>query len=83
MRCLLMCRSLTYAQKAQRKLENAGIGAGILRAPKELSERGCAYCVSVSVRNGERAAGILRDAGLLYGKVYLQHDGGKTEEVRL
>ena len=37
MRYLIMCRSLTYAQRAARVLERAGIGAGIIKAPAGLT----------------------------------------------
>lgn len=47
MRYLIMCRSLTYAQKAAKLLERNGINVGIRRAPQELSGAGCST-VSVS-----------------------------------
>ena len=44
---LIMCRSLTYAQRVANTLERAGIPARILRSPAEISPRGCSYSVRV------------------------------------
>ncbi len=34
---LIMCRSLTYAQRVSNALERAGISARVLRSPSEIS----------------------------------------------
>ena len=83
MRYLIMCRSLTYAQRAARVLEMAGIGAGVIRAPAGLTGNGCSYCVTVSIGKVQGAVNILRTENLLQGKVYLQNIDNTTEEVRL
>lgn len=83
MRYLIMCRSLTYAQRAARVLERAGIGAGVIKAPAGLTGNGCSYCVTVSIGKGKGAVNILRTENLLQGKVYLQNIDNTTEEVRL
>lgn len=72
MRYLIMCRSLTYAQRSQRLLEKSGIGCGIVKAPTGLSGNGCSYGVTVSEKNGKKAAELLRAAELLKGKIYKQ-----------
>ena len=38
---LIVCRSLTYAQRTASALERAGITAHILRSPKMISGEGC------------------------------------------
>ena len=83
MRYLIMCRSLTYAQRAARALERSGIGTGVLKAPAGLTGNGCSYCVTVSATKGQRAVKILRSENLLQGKVYLQKADSSTEEVWL
>ena len=40
---LLMCRSLTYAQKSVKLLERSGITAAVVKAPQGLSSSGCGY----------------------------------------
>ena len=42
---LLMCRSLTYAQKSVKLLERSGITAAVVKAPQGLSSSGCGYAV--------------------------------------
>lgn len=44
--CLIMCRSLTYAQRSSQVLERAGITATVLKAPQSVSKTGCTYCVN-------------------------------------
>ena len=54
---LIVCRSLTYAQRTASALERAGITAHILRSPKMISGEGCSHSVKVSERNfGPRRA---------------------------
>ena len=40
---LIIARSVTYAQRMQRVLGRAGIRSRIFRAPRDLTDRGCAY----------------------------------------
>lgn len=83
MRYLIMCRSLTYAQKSAALLDRHGIGAGISKAPAGLSPRGCAYCVTVSEQSGRKAVQILRKYDQLFGEVYEQRDGNTYREALL
>lgn len=83
MRYLIMCRSLTYAQRAAKILERHAISAGVTRAPAGLSGNGCSYCVTVAYGRGIAAADILRREGLLQGKIYQQNTDGMIKEVFL
>lgn len=83
MRYLIMCRSLTYAQRASRVLEKAGVGTGVIKAPAGLTGNGCSYCVTVSISRGQRAVNILRAENLLQGKIFLQNADNSTQEVKL
>lgn len=78
---LIMCRSLTYAQRTARTLERQGITASVARAPQGVSGQGCAYCVKVSGRNLERALTALKNTNLGPGKVYLLSASGAVSEV--
>jgi len=80
---LILCRSLTYAQKAAHVLERAGLTVSIQRAPKEISKEGCAYCVRVSERKIEAALDALRTTGTRFGRVYRKDPGGTLREVSL
>lgn len=83
MRYLFMCRSLTYAQRAARALERGGVNTGVVKAPQLLTGNGCGYCVSVSIKNGLKAADILRRENLLQGKIYEQQPDSSYREVLL
>ncbi|MGI5984255.1 MAG: DUF3343 domain-containing protein [Clostridiales bacterium] len=77
---LLMCRSLTYAQRASRALERIGITAIITKAPKSVTGQGCNYCVKVSERNLVKSLSTLKEAGLGPSRVFLvSHDGSVSE----
>ncbi|NLH01631.1 MAG: DUF3343 domain-containing protein [Clostridiales bacterium] len=79
---LLMCKSLTYAQRASRALERLGITAIITKAPKSVTGQGCSYCVKVSEKNLVRSLSILKDAGLGPVRVFLVSYDGSVSEVQ-
>lgn len=78
---LIMCRSLTYAQRAQRVLERAGIGSAVVKAPQEASGTGCTYGVRVPERKLDAAVNMLRKSGLPLGKTYRYNADGSLSEV--
>jgi len=78
---IIMCRSLTYAQRAAAALEKAGITAATSRAPLELTDGGCGYCIKVSERRFHAALKALQNSGLPYGRVYRQNTGEAFAEV--
>ncbi|MDO4750317.1 MAG: DUF3343 domain-containing protein [Eubacteriales bacterium] len=78
---LIMCRSLTYAQRSAKALERSGITAVVTKAPQGVSAAGCAYCVKVSERRVREAVEVLRHAELNPGRVYIQETGGTYREV--
>ena len=80
MRYLILCRSLTYAQKAAAVLERRGIDAPILQAPLKLRERGCGYALSVTRRFSEAVA-LLKSNQLLTGRLYSRTEDGEYREV--
>ena len=47
MQYLIMCRSLTWAQRSAALLERGGITASVVKAPQGLSPSGCAYANSM------------------------------------
>ena len=80
---LIVCRSLTYAQRTASALERTGISAHILRAPKAVSARGCSHAVKVSQRSLSRALVVLNRVGLAPEKIYLTEGDGSYREVSL
>ena len=57
---LIVCRSVTQAQRAGRLLTSFGITNQVFRSPAGLTERGCSYSVRVRSEQLARAMGILR-----------------------
>lgn len=80
---LIMCRSLTYAQRVANTLERAGIPARILRSPAEISPRGCSYSVRVGERNLSRTLTVLARKKLPYLGIYVGRSGKGYQEVEL
>lgn len=80
---LIVCRSLTFAQRTAAALERAGISAHILRSPKAISREGCSHSVKVSQRNLSSALVVLNRAGLTPDQVYITHGDGSYREVEL
>jgi hypothetical protein len=81
MQYIIMCRSLTYAQRAEAALSRAGITAAVSRAPQELSGGGCGYCVKVAQRRFQSALSIMAEKGIAYGRLFRVNEDGSYTEV--
>ena len=77
---LLMCRSLTYAQRAAGLLERTGVTAVIIKAPQQLTGGGCGYALSI-YRRVDEAVSLLRGKNMLSGKVFRRNEDGDYTEV--
>lgn len=72
---LLLCKSLTYAQRSARVLEQKGIGAAVVKAPAAAQANGCAYCVRIAAKHQAQAKQILEASGLPPRRVFrMDHD---------
>lgn len=80
---LIICRSLTYAQRTASVLERAGVRAHVLRAPKSIDGEGCSHAVRVSERNLSQALTLLAREGLSPRRVYIISADGTYNEVFL
>lgn len=80
---LIICRSLTYAQRTARVMERAGVPCSILRAPKSVAGEGCSHCVRVAERWLALSLKVLAQEGLTPKRVYLQGPDGSYSEVSL
>ena len=81
MHYILMCRSMTTAQKAVRVLQNAGIFASAAKAPQSANPGGCTYGAKVAARNLNSAMAQLERAGITVLKV-IEVNGTSSREVR-
>lgn len=79
---LIICRSLTYAQRTARVLERVGISGHVMRTPKAISTEGCNYCVRISERKLADALSALKRENMAPKQVYLQERDGALSEVR-
>ena len=77
---LITFRSVTFAQKAQSALNKADIPCTMQRTPRELSQRGCGYCLRVRSADALAAVQLLQERQISYGKTYALTDDGKLEE---
>ena len=80
---LIVCRSLTYAQRTAAVLERAGITARILRAPTSIAGERCSYAVKVSERRLAESLVLLNRAGLPPKGVFITEADGSYREVWL
>lgn len=80
---LIICRSLTYAQRTAAALERAGITAHIMRTPQTLSGNGCSHAVKVSERRLSDALTVLKRVELSPSRVYFISADGSYKEVAL
>jgi type III secretory pathway lipoprotein EscJ len=60
---LIACRSVTYAQRAVRLLEQAGMRASMRRLPADLPETGCGHAVRVRREQAAEAMQVMNKAG--------------------
>lgn len=79
---LLLCRSLTYAQRASRLLERSGITAIITKVPRAAMDSGCNYSIKVSEKRLAAALRILNDGGLGPSRVFMISQDGSVSEVK-
>ena len=80
MNYLIMCRSLTNAQRGARILERKGINTRVVKSPRELTGGGCGYALSI-YRSPIEAYSILRENNIRTGKIYEKTEDGSYREV--
>ncbi|MGM9605978.1 MAG: DUF3343 domain-containing protein [Oscillospiraceae bacterium] len=80
---LIICRSLTYAQRTAAALERAGITAHIMRSPRSISDTGCSHAVKISERRLTDSLAVLNRVGLSPERVYIMSADGSYKEVSL
>ena len=79
---LIIARSVTFAQRMQRALTREGLRCQIFRAPRELTEMGCAYALRISVSDLIPALTVLHRASLNPVQIFL-YQKGLYQEVRI
>lgn len=80
---LILCRSLTHAQRTAHILERSGISSYVMRTPQNISGEGCGYCVRISEKWLTKALVLLKREGLSPKQVYVQREDSTVQEVDL
>ena len=80
---LIVCRSLTYAQRTAAALERTGITARVLRSPKSIAGEGCSHSVQISQRSLPEALLVLQRADLAPKRIFITAGAGSYQEVEL
>ena len=76
-------RSVTYAQRGERILKDAGVRCTLQRSPRAMEERGCGYSLNLRQQELHRALVLLRQAQVPMRKIYVRNTEGTVEEVAL
>ena len=80
---LIVCRSLTYAQRTAAALERTGITARVLRSPKSIAGEGGSHSVKISQRSLPEALLVLQRADLAPKRIFITAGAGSYQEVEL
>jgi hypothetical protein len=73
---LIACRSVTYAQRAVRLLERAGLRAAMRRLPADLPETGCGHAIRVRHEQLDHAVKLMTDSGFPSKTVFCEDENG-------
>ena len=74
-------RSVTFAQKGEKLLNEAGIRCTLQRTPRWMEAQGCGYCLRVWAKEIGPAAQLLREARIPLRRIYRQRGDGTLEEL--
>ena len=76
---LIIARSVTYAQRMQRALSRRGIRCRVFRAPRDLTQRGCAYALQLPAGSLNAALTALHRESLDPAGIFLYRNGAYRE----
>ena len=79
---LILCKSLTQAQRAARVLQQSGVFASVTKAPQSANPEGCTYSVKLGEGHLETALRTLREAGIPTDRRFLLTQRGELREVK-
>ena len=82
MGCLIVFRSVTYAQNGLNHLNRNHIGAVLTRPPAGLGKNGCSYGLKVREPDLSRALEVLTRAGVPWSGAFCQKGTGWQEVPR-
>lgn len=81
--CVIMCRSISYAQRGERILGRNSISSYIVKVPQQISDEGCSYGLRMHEKYKDKALIILKNAGVRTGKTFIVDSNGTYNEVKV
>ena len=76
-------RSVTFAQRAEKLLNQRGYRPNLMRTPRWMEEQGCGYALKLWTNQMDAAVNLLRENKIPLRKVYVHQEDGRMEEVKL
>ena len=76
-------RSVTFAQRAEKLLNQQGYRVSLMRTPRWMEEQGCGYALKLWTNDIAAAVRLLREGKVQLRRVYVQLEDGQMEEVNL
>ena len=76
-------RSVTFAQRAEKLLNQHSIRVNLMRTPRWMEEQGCGYALKLWAQDILPVVNLLRQTRIQLRKVYAQTAYGDLEEVDL
>lgn len=81
MGAVIVFRSATYAQKAERVLSRSGIASTVIKVPPQLNRGSCAHGVKLNADKLQRAIGLLQEYALPINAAYVINQQGQWGSV--
>ena len=81
--CMITVRSITFVQRGQRVLEDAGIRCTLQRTPRWMEQQGCGYYLKLLNEDCRRGTELLRANQVPFRKVYRQREDALEEVTTL
>ena len=81
--CFITFRSITFVQRGQRVLEDAGIHCTLQRTPRWMEQQGCGYYLKLRTEDCRRGTELLRANQVPFRKVYRQREDALEEVTML
>lgn len=76
-------RSVTYAQRAEQLLRDAGHHCSLQRTPRWMEAQGCGYALRVWTGQIQPSVQLLRQERIPIRRLYIQGSDGQLEELTL
>ena len=70
MSCLIIFKSITYAQSGNTRLNKNGVNSYLIRKPAAIKGNSCGYALKINCSDIERAKNILSKNGIIYTSVW-------------